>query len=44
MAHKLVVCPSCHGDQIVERGKADTGKQRYRCQNAECGPVALSYG
>ena len=31
-----VVCPYCHMDQIVKRGKTDTGKQRYRCQNEKC--------
>jgi transposase-like protein len=36
MVHKLVVCPNCQGDQIGRRGKTDTGKQRYRCQNEEC--------
>jgi transposase-like protein len=36
MVHKLVVCPYCQGDQVVKRGKRDTGKQRYRCHNADC--------
>jgi len=36
MVRKLVVCPYCHGDQVVKRGKTDTGKQRYRCHNPEC--------
>ena len=36
MVHRPVVCPYCHGDQIGKRGKTDTGKQRYRCQNEEC--------
>ena len=36
MVHKLVVCPYCQRDQIGKRGKTDTGKQRYRCQNEEC--------
>jgi transposase-like protein len=36
MVHKLVVCPYCQGDQVVKRGKTDTGKQRYRCHNPEC--------
>jgi transposase-like protein len=31
-----VLCPYCQSDQIVKRGKTDTGKQRYRCQNAHC--------
>ena len=30
-----VTCPYCQSDQIVKRGKTDTGKQRYRCQHAE---------
>ena len=36
MVHKLVVGPNCQGEQIGRRGKTDTGKQRYRCQNEEC--------
>ena len=36
MVHRLVVCPYCHRKQVVKRGKTDTGKQRYRCQNEEC--------
>src|SRR5262245_5544914 len=35
MVRKLVVCPYCHGYQVVKRGKTDTGKQRYRCHNPE---------
>lgn len=31
-----VLCPYCQGKQVVKRGKTDTGKQRYRCQNGEC--------
>ncbi len=31
-----VLCPYCHHDQVVKRGKTDTGKQRYRCQNPDC--------
>ena len=31
-----VLCPYCQSDQMVKRGKTDTGKQRYRCQNPEC--------
>jgi transposase-like protein len=30
-----VRCPYCHTDQVVKRGKTETGKQRYRCQNPE---------
>ena len=36
MVHRLVGCPYCHEKQVVKRGKTDTGKQRYRCQNKEC--------
>ena len=36
MVHKPVVCPYCHGKQVVKRGKTDTGKQRYRCHNLKC--------
>jgi transposase-like protein len=31
-----VSCPYCQSDQVVKRGKTNTGKQRYRCQNPEC--------
>src|ERR671914_1703068 len=31
-----VPCPYCQSEQVVKRGKASTGKQRYRCQNPEC--------
>jgi transposase-like protein len=31
-----VRCPYCHSDQIIKRGKTDTDKQRYWCQNSDC--------
>ena len=31
-----VTCPYCQSDLIAKRGKTDTGKQRYRCQNPDC--------
>jgi transposase-like protein len=31
-----ILCPYCQSSQVVKRGKTDTGKQRYRCQNLEC--------
>ena len=31
-----VRCPYCQRDLVVKRGKTDTGKQRYRCQNPDC--------
>jgi transposase-like protein len=36
MALIAVRCPYCHSDQIIKRGKTDTGRQRYRCQNPDC--------
>ena len=36
MVHRRVLCPYCQGDQVVKRGKTETGKQRYRCQNCAC--------
>ena len=32
----LVHCPQCNGAQVVKRGKTDTEKQRYLCQNEAC--------
>jgi transposase-like protein len=31
-----VTCPYCQSDCIAKRGKTETGKQRYRCQNPDC--------
>ena len=31
-----VTCPYCQSDYIAKRGKTDTDKQRYRCQNPDC--------
>jgi transposase-like protein len=31
-----VTCPYCQSDLIAKRGKTDTAKQRYRCQNTDC--------
>jgi len=36
-----VRCPSCDSDQIIKRGKTDTAKQRYRCQNSDCPPQSF---
>ena len=36
MALVPVYCLHCHSDQVVRRGKTDTGKQRYLCQNTVC--------
>jgi transposase-like protein len=31
-----VLCPHCQSDNVVKRGKTDTGKQRYLCRNDFC--------
>jgi insertion element IS1 protein InsB len=31
-----VRCPHCQSDQVIRGGKTKTGKQRYKCQNADC--------
>jgi transposase-like protein len=36
MALMPVSCPSGQSDQVTKRGKTDTGKPRYRCQNPAC--------
>jgi transposase-like protein len=36
MIRIAVPCPYCQSEQVVKGGKADTGKQRYRCQNPNC--------
>jgi transposase-like protein len=36
MVRVRVRCLYCQSDQVVKRGKTDTGKQRYRCQNPDC--------
>jgi transposase-like protein len=36
MASVPVYCPQCDSDQVVKRGKTETGKQRYLCQNDAC--------
>jgi transposase-like protein len=36
MVRVRVRCPYGQSDQVVKRGKTDTGKQRYRCQNPDC--------
>jgi transposase-like protein len=36
MAIIPVRCPDCDSDHIVKRGKTDSGKPRYRCQDEVC--------
>jgi transposase-like protein len=31
-----VLCPHCQSDNVIKRGKTDTGKQRYLCKNDFC--------
>ena len=31
-----VRCPHCGSDQVVKRGKTETAKQRYLCQQPQC--------
>ena len=31
-----IMCPYCQSDHITKRGKTETAKQRYRCQNPTC--------
>ena len=31
-----VRCPYCQSGQIIKGGQTETGKQRYRCQQADC--------
>jgi insertion element IS1 protein InsB len=45
MTFIAVRCPYCHGEQVVKRGKTDSGTQRYLCHNTACatGSVRLDY-
>ena len=36
MVLEPIHCPTCHGTQVIKHGKTPEGKQRYRCQTAEC--------
>src|SRR6266581_216131 len=36
-----VRCPYCHMEHVIRGGKTRTGKQRYRCQNADCPHVSF---
>lgn len=31
-----VECPHCQSTEVVKHGKSPVGKQRYRCQKADC--------
>ena len=45
MALVAVRCPHCGSDEVIKRGKTDTGGQRYRCRKAVCaqGSFLLEY-
>ncbi len=36
MALIFVRCPYCGSEDVVRRGKTDTGKQRFLCKNENC--------
>ena len=44
MVRMPVPCPYCQSGQVVKRGKTDTGKQRYRCQNPDCSHQSFLLG
>lgn len=31
-----IECPHCHSTEVTKYEKSPVGKQRYRCQNADC--------
>ena len=36
MVRLPVLCPHCHGDQVIKGGKTTAGQQRFKCQNTAC--------
>jgi transposase-like protein len=34
--YQEIVCPDCGSNKITQSGRAETGTQRYRCQDEEC--------
>jgi insertion element IS1 protein InsB len=36
-----VLCPHCQSAQVIKGGTTKAGKQRYRCQNADCCPYSF---
>ncbi len=36
MVLEPVLCPACHGSDVVKHGKSTEGKQRYKCRNPQC--------
>jgi len=36
MVRISVLCPHCQSEQVIKGGTTQAGKQRYRCQNADC--------
>lgn len=45
MATVAVRCPRCGSEEVIKRGKADSGSQRYLCRNDTCdqGGFLLDY-
>src|SRR3954452_1345060 len=45
MASVVVRCPQCGSNEVIKRGKTDTGGQRDRCRNNVCaqGSFLLEY-
>ena len=38
-----IVCPMCNQGYVVKVGKSAVGKQRYRCQNANCKTLTFQH-
>ena len=36
MVVEPIHCPACQGTDVVKHGKTSDGKQRFRCQHANC--------
>lgn len=36
MATVAVRCPRCGSEEVIKRGKTDSGRQRYLCRNEAC--------
>ncbi len=36
MVQEPILCPACHGSDVVKHGQSQEGKQRYKCRNSKC--------
>ena len=45
MATVAVRCPRCESEDVIKRGRTDSGRQRYLCRNEACaqGSFLLEY-